>query len=117
MTKHPQITRMLWRLGRSLYMRARGEQRFGDIARNGEAHLQRCLIENGPQDSRLMVMDIGANQGDWTDNFLKAFVPESSSRDRLVLHAFEPVPATAKMFRDRIARLPGNEVTTQAVSA
>lgn len=91
-------------------MRARGEERFGDIARNGEAHLQKCLIKNGPQDSKLVVMDIGANQGDWTDNFLKALPRERCSSDHIELYAFEPVPSTARMFRDFIDKVSGNEV-------
>lgn len=110
MIKRAQIIRLFYRLGRRLYMRARGEERCGDIARNGEARLQRCVIDNAPADGKLMVLDIGANQGEWTENFLDGLPATRRSPDQVTLHAFEPVPATAAMLRDRITRLPGNDV-------
>lgn len=110
MNRFPRMTRLGWRLGRSLYMRARGEERWGDISRNGEAHLQQCVIANVPAEETLMVMDIGANQGEWTETFLNGLPAARRSSDHVILHAFEPVPATAAMFRDRITRLPGNSI-------
>ncbi len=110
MSRFPKITRLGWRLGRGLYMRARGEERWGDIARNGEAHLQRSVIDNAPVGGTLTIMDIGANQGEWTTSFLNGLSVTGRSPDHVKLHAFEPVPATAAMFRDRITRLPGNEI-------
>ena len=110
MNRFPRITRLGWRLGRSLYMWARGEERWGDIERNGEAHVQRCVIANVPVEDKLTVMDIGANQGEWTETFLKGLPAARRSSNHAILHAFEPVPATAAMFRDRITRLAGNEI-------
>ena len=110
MTRNPKITRLMWRVGRSLYMRARGEERFGDIARNGEAYLQKCLISGAPPDTSLVVMDIGANQGEWTESFLNALPPERLNPKCVTLHAFEPVPSTAEMFRSRIGKRQGHEI-------
>ncbi len=110
MTKNAQITRLAWRLGRGVYMWARGEERWGDIARNGEAHLQRCVIDNVAADRALMVMDIGANQGEWTASFLIGLSAAGRRPDHVMLHAFEPVPATVEMLRERINCLPGNEI-------
>lgn len=110
MNRFPKITRLTWRLGRSLYMRARGEERWGHIARNGEARLQRCVIDNAPADGALTVMDIGANQGEWTETFLNGLRAARRSPDQVMIHAFEPVPATAAMFRDRVNGFPGDEI-------
>lgn len=110
MTRNPKITRLMWRVGRNLYMRARGEELFGDIARNGEAYLQKRFISSAPSDSSLIVMDIGANQGDWTESFLNALPEERRSQECVTLHAFEPVPSTAVLFQKRIRKLTGHEI-------
>lgn len=109
MPRFPSIIRLCWRVGRRLYMRARGEERNGDMSRNGEAHLQSCVIANGPSDQKLIVMDIGANQGHWTENFLNALPAERRGSNHIELHAFEPVPSTSILFRDCIAKIPGGE--------
>lgn len=106
MTRNLAAIRLKWRLGRKLYMNARGEQRYGDIARNGEAFAQRCVVEKTSEAVPLVVFDIGANQGEWTESLLQALPAARREQDHLVVHAFEPVPSTAAMFRERLAKYP-----------
>ena len=97
------LRRLGWRAGRALYMRSRGEERFGDIKRNGEAFLQRCMLEATLSENIVTVFDIGANQGEWTKSLLSEASELRLGHERLVVHAFEPVPSTAEMFRNIIA--------------
>lgn len=114
MTHGPRLTRLKWRLGRKLYMDARGEERFGTIDRNGEAFAISRLVDNTRDVERLVAFDIGANQGEWTEHLLNAMPEALRNPDRLRIHAFEPVPPTAEMFRIRIAAFP--ETARQSVS-
>ena len=106
------MRRLKWRLGRKLYCDARGEQTSGDMQRNGEAFLQRCVLANAPADAPLVAFDIGANQGEWTRALLNAAPEALRTPDRLQIHAFEPVPSTADMFSRAIAGQPGAECVT-----
>lgn len=110
MIKLPVINNFVWRLGRSVYMYARGEERYGDIGRNGEAFLQSCVLKNGLVDETLVIMDIGANQGEWTESFLRLLSVERRNPDYVNLHTFEPVPSTATMLQNRISKLPGKDI-------
>ena len=91
-------------------MRARGEQSVGDMQVNGEAHFMKCVVENNSGGESLIVLDVGANKGDWTKMFLDAIALRGETATRIALHAFEPVPSTACIFRDRVAEMPGHEV-------
>lgn len=102
-----QARRLLWRLGRRIYCDARGEQACGDIRRNGESFLQKLVLANAAPNSRLNVVDIGANQGEWTAAFLEQASQDRRSPSWLRIDAFEPVPGTAAMFRAAINRLAG----------
>lgn len=106
------LTRLKWRLGRRLYMAARGEERYGDIARNGEAMLQRCVADATAGLDRFAAVDIGANQGEWSLSLLAALGPERCVAGRTRVHAIEPVPETARMCRERLASRPGGQVVT-----
>lgn len=112
MTRNAKLTRLAWRFGRKLYMQARREERFGTVARNGEAHAIRSLVARTADIEQLNIFDIGANQGDWTRHVLEAMPSNRRKVDRLALHAFEPVPATARIYQNTIALLPGADSVT-----
>lgn len=112
MARNKMFTRTAWRFGRKLYMYARGEERYGTVDLNGEAHAIRCMVAGTSDIERLLVFDIGCNQGDWTRHLLGAMPEARQVPERLAVHAFEPVPATAKMYRDTIDALPGHECVT-----
>ena len=84
--------RFLWRAGRYLYCRARGEV-ANAIETNGEAYVQACVIK-GTQSSEipLTVFDIGANLGKWTTSLLAQIPEERAGQARITM--FEPVPST-----------------------
>ncbi len=111
MIKAPDLARLKWRLGRRLYMDARGEQRSGAIDRNGETFAQQCVVRNTEDAPKLVVLDIGANQGEWTEHLLMGLSQERRTSRRLAVYAFEPVPATAERIvavlsdRDRAHRM------------
>jgi FkbM family methyltransferase len=92
------LRRLSWRLGRRLYTSARGEQIAAEIDSDGEAYLQARVIANVTE-TRLQVLDVGANQGDWTRRFIAQLPDDRRARDRVHVDLFEPVPAT----RERLA--------------
>ena len=95
--------RNAWRLGRSLYMKAR-EDSPNIPQLNGEEFLQRQLLARfATTQEELVVFDVGANVGDWTYSLLQ----ESSKlniESRLEIHSFEPVPSTFAVLQERINR-------------
>ena len=93
-------------------MNARGEQRSGSFEDNGEAALQRGVIESTAAAEPFVVFDIGANTGEWTARLLNSLPSERVAPARLQIHAFEPVPATAELFRAHVAGLPGGDCVT-----
>lgn len=68
-----------------------------DIAGNGETMVQQTVISGFPANQSMVVFDVGANVGDWTNQFVLRAAGRS-----LRLHAFEPVSTTARMFRDNV---------------
>src|SRR5438105_4775550 len=62
--------RNLWRLGRQLYFSARGDV-VNRIGSNGEAWLQRQILNVFGRTEKLIVLDIGANIGEWALSLLK----------------------------------------------
>jgi FkbM family methyltransferase len=91
----PALRRLSWRLGRRLYTSARGEQIAVEIESDGEAYLQARVIAN-VRDARLHVIDIGANQGDWTRHLIDQLPAGHRSPGRVRVDLFEPVPATRR---------------------
>ncbi len=72
-----------------------------DMAVNGEPELQRWVVRAaGP--ARLVVLDVGANIGDWSASMLR--VARAEGRSDLTPHAFEPALSTANMLRARLGR-------------
>ena len=100
--RHQHLRRFAWRIGRKIYCASRGEISRNNMRLNGETNLQRCVIEAVPEGEKMLVLDIGANQGDWTIALLEQ-VPDRQLRGREIdVHAFEPVPATAQRFRSAV---------------
>lgn len=107
------IRQMFWGMG-ALLRRARGTRwerrvtqalnqlRAGydnasfDMTRNGELWLLRRLAQLHPS----VLLDIGANRGDWS-------LAAAASCSSATVHAFEPVPATYERLADA-ARVNGN---------
>jgi FkbM family methyltransferase len=87
-----------WRLGRALYMLARGDVAT-TIATDGELMVQRRVLHmwrtttHGTR--RLVVFDVGANVGEWSKALLCAITAQAE-RTQLDLHIFEPVPSTCE---------------------
>lgn len=95
-----------WRLGRRLYMAARGETP-NDMHRNGEVALaQACLAARAKAHPAepFIAFDVGANLGDWSAALIDA---AEKIRCPLALHVFEPVPGAharlAARFQDNSA--------------
>lgn len=104
--------RAIWRLGRRLYMSARGEG-VNDMRSNGETWLQlRVLQRAKAQGISLVILDIGANVGDWTMSFLNQALHEGVASKMLQIHAFEPVPGTGSMLRARLGAAADAERVT-----
>jgi len=98
------MRRVIWKLGRRLYMSARGEP----IGRNlpessGEIDMQNKVSEACAGSSGSVVFDIGANIGQWSTLFLQTAKSQGLNLDSLVYHAFEPVPATRAELTANIA--------------
>lgn len=82
-----------WRLGRGLYMRARGEKSANAIADNGEARLvERVLASRKPGERPAVLLDVGANLGEWSETALALAQRLACAVE---IHVFEPTPPAA----------------------
>ncbi len=94
--------RTVWRLGRKLYMIARGEVP-NVMETNGERALIRSSLRAHAQlctGASFVAFDVGANKGLWS----KAVIEESTAAGvKAIVHAFEPVPA---IFDILVSKLP-----------
>jgi FkbM family methyltransferase len=98
---------LLYRAGRWLYCRARGEV-HNDPSRNGEYWLLSQVLESGKE---TVLFDVGANLGDWSEQALR------SARGGVVVHAFEPSPATFRRLTERFRDKPAVRCREAAVAA
>ena len=93
----------LWRLGRAMYMRARGDV-ANQLDSNGERMLVRSFKrEFARRGQSPLAFDVGANVGDWT-GALFAEARSLKMAETLSVHAFEPVPATFQRLQANLAR-------------
>jgi FkbM family methyltransferase len=99
----PLSRRIAWRLGRRVYCAARGEPHRNDIAINGEAYVQSCIVRAVDLATPLHVVDIGANQGDWTISLLGILPAERSAKGNVTIDLFEPVPSTVERLQTALA--------------
>lgn len=91
----------VYRLGRILYMQARGDMP-NDMSTNGELMIQRGVIRSNLSlnKEKLVFFDVGANVGDWSLGLLSNC--KASQCQSFDLYAFEPVPTTASVLRDQL---------------
>jgi FkbM family methyltransferase len=109
MVAYSKINRLIWRISRRIYMRARGEQRHGEINSNGERALIERVATFTARDDVFVALDIGANQGEYSTAILTALGTGRHDPSRTHIHAFEPVPSTGVMFDTLLATVPGRE--------
>ena len=100
--------RFLWRAGRKLYTYARGEGP-NDPRRNGEYWLLRHVLTRSVGNA-LVLLDIGANRGDWTAEALRL------SERSLWVHAFEPSCVSRAILTARFAEQSNVTIHPTALS-
>lgn len=106
-----KLRRAQWKLGRRLYMTARGEPQSNLPDSSDERYMQVATLAaagEGP----VTILDVGANKGQWSSQLLGATPVHLCTPEKLRLHAFEPVPATREVYQSTLARTPGNECVT-----
>lgn len=100
--KSPLLRRLAWRVSRRVYAEARGEPVVNAIGQNGEAYVQRCVVRSSKPGAHLQVLDIGANEGEWSLSML--LVEANAGRlGTMRIDMFEPVPATLLRLRAALA--------------
>jgi FkbM family methyltransferase len=90
------IRSLAWRIGRRLYCRARRDVP-NDPATNGEYWLIEKLL-SGPAGNSEILMDIGANRGDWSAQVRAAL---NRLDKRGLIYAFEPAQSTYAFLSNR----------------
>lgn len=100
---------MKWKLGRRLYMQARGEAHRNLPATSGEVYVQLGLVQISNSIEDVVVFDVGANRGQWTSQLLSLLSGRDVGSRPIKIYAFEPAPASRLSFSDRIGSLEGSE--------
>ncbi len=91
---------LAWRLGRAIYMQARGEVENA-IQHNGEAQLVRTVVSALATDKpALCLWDVGGNLGEWSQVAVEA---SAKSGVAMRLDVFEPAPAAFEGLRARFS--------------
>lgn len=106
-----KLRRIQWKLGRRLYMTARGEPRSNLPDSSDEKYVQAATLSVAGAEP-MLVLDIGANKGQWSRQLLQTAPAALRNPEKLQLHAFEPVPATREVYSHNLAETPGNECAT-----
>lgn len=99
-----------YRLGRQMYMEARGDFN-NDMAANGERFVQNMVLRAVPADD-LVIFDIGANVGDWTLGLINRL---EKGGVQPKVHLFEPVDSTLEVLRSRIPSA-GDRVIVEGIA-
>jgi FkbM family methyltransferase len=105
-----------WRLGRKIYMQARGDV-DNDMALNGERHLIQCAAQLHKQmsgDRTFRVWDVGANLGNWS---LYALEAARDTGCQIIVDAFEPAPDTFQHLLDRFGSNASVKLHKMAMSS
>jgi FkbM family methyltransferase len=79
------IRSFFWRFGRYFYLKARGDLQLGP-KKNGEHFIIEAILDL-PNSFKIIVFDIGANKGEWTD---KVDQMTKLSGIKMDAHLFEP---------------------------
>ena len=91
-----------WRLGRALYMAARGEG-ANDMETNGERLLVERMARHLAADGsygQIMIVDCGANFGDWSAMSRREMATAGATAN---YHLMEPSPATFQSISKRFS--------------
>jgi FkbM family methyltransferase len=91
------------RLSRFLSNEARLD-RANDPSTNGEWELQRFVVRRAPSSGRVVVLDVGANVGRWTQSLLAS--ARAVDRTDFEVHAFEPASATVRVLEEALKAEP-----------
>jgi FkbM family methyltransferase len=103
--------RNLVRLGRFLSNEGRLDVQ-DDLHSNGEQIVQEIALRFSPAGRKLVMLDVGANLGDWTKSTLQA---ARSCGVAVEVHAFEPCGGTLEMFHRNLAGEQDSERRVVAV--
>ena len=104
LARFPQIRRLAWRAGRTIYAAARGDNSSDDIATNGEGYVQSCVLRAIPEDTALRMIDIGGNQGDWSCEVLRQLSPRRRAEASIRIDTFEPAPGPLARLKAALAK-------------
>lgn len=112
--------RNTYRLGRAMYLQARGDI-ANDMTTNGEMLIQNGVLsgwQSRPtKDNKLVIFDVGANIGEWSAALLGQLKAHAIN-EQLDLFSFEPVPATARTLRNNLpCNLPYLHIEELALSS
>lgn len=100
-----------WRLGRALYMAARGEG-LNDMATNGERDLVRRIIAISTRQP-VTIVDCGGNLGEWT---AMALAEAAAAGKAAHIDILEPAPAAFAALQARFAGNPAVAIHNVALS-
>ena len=100
--KSPALRRLAWRLGRHIYMAARGEASGSLPASSGEVYLQARMASALYGMSGATVLDVGANLGQWSVQLHRCLSEAGGAPTALRHLAFEPSPATQRALRSTL---------------
>lgn len=104
---------LAWRLGRAIYMAARGEG-ANDMQNNGERWLIETLARTAPAGAQPpVVIDCGANLGDWSAMAISAWASVGTGAKH---HLMEPAPASRAALIKRFGGLANVHVHPVALS-
>ncbi len=114
-----------YRLGRAVYMWARGDIQ-NNMKENGEIALQSSMLSawektatnagllQTADDRNLVVFDVGANVGDWSLSLLEELGRKKFFNYKL--YAFEPVPATFDKLKENLEKYSQPEVSLNDIA-
>jgi FkbM family methyltransferase len=91
------------------FLRAYYNQDYYDIARNGEQKVVRTICDFMKDDS-LVILDVGANKGEWTSEVLK-YKPDAT------IYCFEILPSIANELSKRFDNFPNVSICAFGLSS
>lgn len=100
----------IWKLGRSLYLKGRGDDIRGTVD-DSEKKLLQSFTKIFDSNKAITIFDIGANIGDWSLLAHSLY----GSNENLNLYSFEPIPKTYKKLETSLQAI-NSTVENMAVS-
>lgn len=90
--------RLKWKIGRRLYMTARGDPLSNLPNASDERYIQRSVLSAASSAERMTILDVGGNKGQWSSQLLKLAIERQIALPNLAIHAFEPVPESRELY-------------------